>query len=593
MKLSHLYSNKPNVFNPVRFSPGLNVVIAEIRDPANLEKDTHNLGKSTLSRMIDFALLKERSKDFFLFKHENIFSSFIFFIEIDLENGSFLTLRRAVENASKISFKYQAANYQDFSSLAEEEWDHWEIPFERAKSLLDGALDLQAIKPFGYRQALGYALRTQDDYDDVFRLSKFAGKHSDWKPYLAKVLGFDAEAVSESYELSTDIENQSAEVSLLRIQIASTNLTPDKLEGILLVREKEVRLVEKQLELYNFQLSDSGVSEQLVNEIESRISELNERRYYLQMSRKRISDSLRDRVLFDPEKTRTLFEEAGVLFQGQIKRSFDELIAFNISIADERESYLKDELQQITQELSGIESELIQQNDRRASSLSVLQDRETFSKYRKMSEHLVELRTNYELLTRLKHAFDRIQTIEKQVTLKKARREEIKQALTENILAGSEIYRAIRLAFSDIVKHTIDREAVLSTRVNEQGNLEFSADILNERGAETSEALGHTYQMLLCIAFDMAVVASYLGQKFIHFIFHDGIFEGLDDRKKLNLIHQAREYCGRGIQHIVTLIDSDLPMQDDGKRFRFETDEVCLILHDQGDAGRLFKMPVW
>ena len=57
MKLSKLYSNKPDVFEPVDFAPGLNVVMAEIRLPENRNKDTHNLGKTTLGRLLDFGFL--------------------------------------------------------------------------------------------------------------------------------------------------------------------------------------------------------------------------------------------------------------------------------------------------------------------------------------------------------------------------------------------------------------------------------------------------------------------------------------------------------------------------------------------------------
>jgi uncharacterized protein YydD (DUF2326 family) len=69
MKLSKLYSNRHNSFPPIRFNDGLNVVLAEIRDPENLNKDTHNLGKTTIAQIIDFCLLKKRSASFFLFKN--------------------------------------------------------------------------------------------------------------------------------------------------------------------------------------------------------------------------------------------------------------------------------------------------------------------------------------------------------------------------------------------------------------------------------------------------------------------------------------------------------------------------------------------
>ena len=48
MKLSRLYSNRPDLFDPIEFVPGLNVVMGEIRLPENRSRDTHNLGKTTL-----------------------------------------------------------------------------------------------------------------------------------------------------------------------------------------------------------------------------------------------------------------------------------------------------------------------------------------------------------------------------------------------------------------------------------------------------------------------------------------------------------------------------------------------------------------
>jgi uncharacterized protein YydD (DUF2326 family) len=65
-----LYSNKPELFEPIAFRSGLNVVLGEIRLPENKKKDTHNLGKTTLGSLIDFCLLAGRDPRFFLFKHQ-------------------------------------------------------------------------------------------------------------------------------------------------------------------------------------------------------------------------------------------------------------------------------------------------------------------------------------------------------------------------------------------------------------------------------------------------------------------------------------------------------------------------------------------
>src|SRR5579884_766163 len=486
MKLSRIYSNKPEIFVPIEFQDGLNVVLAEIREPENREKDTHNLGKTTLSRLIDFCLLKQKDKDFFLFKHHDRFADFEFFLEIKLAGEEFLTIRRSVENATKISFKKHKKGRQEFVQLSESEWDHFDVAFDRAKQLLDGILDLKAIAPFDYRDAIGYSLRVQDDYGDIFQLGKFRGKHSDWKPYLAKMLGFNTDLVVENYTIANEIEALESDATSLRADLVGGLDDLDKIDGVLVIKQSQATDLERQVRQYNFHLADAKITEELVNDIESQIASLNQRRYYLNMHQKRIRDSLREKIVFDPDSAQALFQEAGVLFQGQIKKQFEDLKRFNAAIAEERVGILEEELKQITVDLAEIETQLSHLNDKRTTSLAILDDKQFFAKYRKMTARWVEVKADLEVLTRQRKAAQEFQNIQNKIIAKKARRTELRQLIEENISAPNERYRSIRLFFTEIIKSTIDRDVVLSTRVNENGNLEFSAEILNEKGAETS-----------------------------------------------------------------------------------------------------------
>ena len=96
MKLSRLYSNKPALFDSVDFTPGLNVIMAEIRLPENRDRDTHNLGKTTLGRLLDFGFLAGRDPKFFLFKHFDLFKEFVFLLEIELPDATYVTVCRSV-----------------------------------------------------------------------------------------------------------------------------------------------------------------------------------------------------------------------------------------------------------------------------------------------------------------------------------------------------------------------------------------------------------------------------------------------------------------------------------------------------------------
>jgi uncharacterized protein YydD (DUF2326 family) len=157
----------------------------------------------------------------------------------------------------------------------------------------------------------------------------------------------------------------------------------------------------------------------------------------------------------------------------------------------------------------------------------------------------------------------------------------------------SSLFSSIRIFFSDIVEEVIGRKALLSVSPNQLGHLEFNSEILDESGTTTSADEGHSYRKLLCIAFDLAVLRGHIADKFPRFVFHDGVFESLDNRKKEKLLSIIRQYAEFGIQQIITLIDSDLPPRTEQDEPLFDENEIVLTLHDENEQGRLFKMESW
>jgi len=595
MKLSKLYCNMPDTFAPVNFVDGLNVVLAEIRLPENRKKDTHNLGKTIFGILIDFCLLAGRDKNYFLFKHFNLFEKFVFFIEIELLDETFVTIRRSVEDSSTISFKRHKESRQNFTKLADAEWDHFNVPFERARSLLDGLLDLRALKPWSYRKGLGYLLRSQDDFRDVFQLRKFQAAHSDWKPYLAHILGFRDEIIQEHYRKEDDLAKMQQTAQTLEAELRGSIADLSKIEGMLLLKQKEVGKKQELLDAFDFRAQDKRKTKQLVEEIDARISHLNSERYYLNQNKKKIDAALEEeQILFDPDEAERLFKESGVFFEGQIKRDFQQLIAFNRAITVERRAYLGDERNEIDAEIKKINSELNDLGKRHSEILSFVSSADSFKKYKQFSNEIVNLKADITFLERQRVYLQRLQELRKRI---RAAEDEIirLQALIEEDVekqnsTQDSLFSCIRLFFSEIIEEVIDRKALLTVSPNKEGHLDFKVDILDESGNASSAGHGHTYQKLLCIAFDMAITRAHSKDRFPHFLFHDGVFESLDNRKKVTLLDVIRRYSDYGIQHIITLIDSDLPKPATST---FDDTEIILRLHDENDQGRLFKMRSW
>lgn len=575
----------------------MNVVMAEIRLPENRSKDTHNLGKTTLGRLLDFGFLAKRDPKFFLFKHSDLFKEFIFFLEIELEDASFVTIRRSVKEATKISFKRHQAGHQDLSGLALTEWDHVNMPFERARELLDGVLDWRAIKPWAYRKGLGYLLRSQDDFRDVFHLRKFAAAHSDWKPFLAHVLGFDAQLIVEHYEKEEQLSKKQAIAQTIKNELGGSIEDISKIEGILLLKQKEAEKKQTLLDAFDFRTQDKDSTKQLVDDIDVKIASLNAERYSYNQTKKKIISSLEeDQILFNPDEAQRLFEEAGVLFKGQIKKDFQQLIDFNRAITDERRGYLQEEREEVEAELKRINAELNFLGKKRSEMLSFLSETDIFGKYKQVSDEMVILRADITSLERQRGFLHRLQELRKEIRALTEERGNLQAQIEANVekqnSAQDSLFSAIRVFFNEIVEEVIDRKALLSVSPNQLGHLEFKAEILDESGNATSADLGHTYRKLLCIAFDLAVLRAHLDEKYPRFVYHDGVFESLDDRKKENLLAIIRRYAELGLQPIITLIDSDLPVRA-GDQPVFSSDEIVITLHDEGEKGRIFKMRAW
>ena len=328
------------------------------------------------------------------------------------------------------------------------------------------------------------------------------------------------------------------------------------------------------------------------------IAALNAERYSLNQNRKKILTSLEDdQILFNPDEAQRLFDEAGVLFKGQIKKDFQQLIAFNKAITEERRGYLQEERVEVDTNLKRINAELSALGKKRSDMLSFLSGTDVFSKYKQVSDDMVTLRADITSLERQRGFLHRLQDLRTDIRALTEERGRLQTQVEADVEKQnsdkSSLFSIIRLFFSEIVEEVINRKALLSVSPNKEGHLDFKAEILDESGNATSADLGHTYRKLLCIAFDMAVLRAHLDDKFPRFVYHDGVFESLDDRKKEILLSVIRRYAEFGIQPVITLIDSDLPARSNTDDSVFVDSEIVLTLHDENEQGRLFKMRSW
>ena len=588
-----LYSNKDE-FEDIEFRSGLNVVLGEIRLKKDHERDTHNLGKSTLCQVLDFCLLKQRDKKCFLFKHEELFRDYVFYLELQLADGRYLTIQRGVTNPSKISLYVSRDRGADARELDEEGWTHNRLPFEKAKSLVDGYLGYTSLQPWDYRKVVPYLLRSQVDFNNVFKPLVFRGPDKDWKPFLLHAMGFDNSVFERRYELEAEIESLKTQESSLANSLPRGIADSSELDALIAIKQREVENTQLFLDEFKLDPQDRNAVKTLVEDVDEQSAALNNQRYELRYSIAQIEKSLdKERLLFSTTEAKKLFDEAGVLFDGQIKRSFDQLLNFNRDITEERRSYLTDDLKDAKAELKDVEAKLRDLDDRRSKLLSQLTSHDAMSKYKAATNDLVESKAELETLKQRREHIGELQKVRQQIVSKQAELAACDGEIRENIDQVSSadqdgLFSRLRREFDEIVNDVVNQHGMLSVSANSNGHAEFRAEIVNKDGTSTNQDEGVTYKKLLCIAFDLALILAHDGKGFPTFVYHDDAFGSLDNRKKESLRNVMRKCADRGVQQVVTVIDSDLPNPD-----FFDADEIVLHLHDAGDDGRLFKIPEW
>lgn len=598
MRLVRLYSDQPQLFLPIEFNGGISAVLAEIRIPENRELDTHNLGKTTVGALIDFCLLKGKDSKFFLFKHEDLFKSFVFFLEIELPDGSFLTIRRPVVPGSKIDFLRREASVEDAAAVPDAEWDHREVPFDRAVNLLNGMLSIDVLRPWAFRKLVGYLIRTQQDYRDVFQLGKFSGKHREWKPFVAHLLGADSGSITKLYDKGAELEESETQLQVLTREWGPDDSDPSLLDGLLASARRRIAAKEKALGAFNFRGEDERTIADVVDELDDRIVTLNDELYQLRQLAKRINDSLEQRkITFNPDSAGKLFAEAGIVFDGQLKKDYKQLIEFNRAITEERRTELLAQRKEAQSAIGVTEAELVELNEKRSESLAFLRETDSVEKYKQTARELSKIQAEVAVLEQRREAASRLTELRRKVRATSQELGQLQTLVEEELeqLSQDEAGRfgEIRRHFADVIAAVLDEQAVLSMTLNKKGGVEFRAEMMGPAGAVTSGDRGTSYRKLLCIAFDLAILRSYLDVSFPRFVYLDGALEQLEPRTRGNLIEVFREYAGAGIQPIISLLSSDLPDGLGESPRTLSTQDIVLTLHDAGDDGLLFKMPPW
>lgn len=596
MKLSSLYANKTN-FKRIDFNDGVNIIIGRINNLENLETNTHNLGKSLIVKLVDFLLLKEKiNKDFFLKKSDE-FNEYIFFLELKLNDGRFVTIKRAVEKATQVSIKVHTVCKQNL--VDEKDWDYESIPVGETKnkvkaiSIIQDLLNFEVLNDEQYRNFLTYFMREQGDYKDPFLLGKYTkGKDSAWKPMLFELLGYSGKLLQEIFDVTDEIEKLKKEIEEIETYSKVKDGDIDSQQNIKKLCEGKIKELELQAKDFDFYLSDANISKELIDEIEKNVANLNVKLFKAKSDLARINEELSLNIAYDYDSVFDLFQEVQLIFPDTLKKSFEELVEFNKKITVERQAKLSELQTRKNTEAIQFDEQLQELNRQRVDALKKLQEAETFQKFNDAQSSIDIWRRRVFEADQKIQAIQELRKKEIKISAERTKFDKLRDEVATLIEKATDQATKIRDLFTKFVKRIIGQTATLSLELpkkQDSGNINFKVITLGDDGKETQAGDGYTYKKEICASMDLAILKSYKERSFCRFVIHDGCVDGDDPRCATGYLELIKELAGDGLQCIVTMIDNVVPFKADGKKYDLNDSEVVLELNDEADgSGKLF-----
>lgn len=584
LKLSRLYANDSNIFPDIIFREGLNIVFANVTKEQK-NKSSHSLGKTTLVDLLNFCLLKQIDKDFFLKK--KLFEDFIFYLEVEYASNRFVTIKRPVKGKICIhsSHKKDKLNYLD-----DKDWEFSSLSLNNAKRTFDSfvsILDLNKVG-FTFRNGLRYCLRKQTQYENTFKVNTSRETDSVWKPYLAHVLGINSTFVKEKYEANNQVE--SIKNAIKQIESLPKE-SAQSLEAEIAQLEAHISRMQIELDKFDFRKADTEINSELVGNISLNVSEFNKKIYEIDQTIHAINESIRTEFSFDLGKVVELFNEVKIHFPDKLLHSYQDLINLNTQMSEGRKIRLKSAKQKLLEERENTEEALNIATEKQKELASILLQKDAFSKYKIMQARLSREGSRLAVLQERVEKLDYASSLADRLESALSRQNDAAKLLEKatRVRDNAQMKHAVEV-FSEIVEYVLSISAFIFTNTNSEGNLEFKIGLKDQ----TSVNDGFSYTRTLSAIFDMTLLSIHSDESFYKFSFHDGLFESLDDRVKFKLIDKMREVSEiHGLQFIISVLDSDIPISETGRRSYFSPNEIIRELNDEGDSGRLFKMPAF
>ncbi len=531
-------------FKEVKFRPGLNLFIAEKSQGSSATDSRNGAGKSSLIEILHFTLGLSRLTDSVL-RHSAL-SAYSFDLTLDWRNtADAVSVHRSLSKRSHVMLSPNVANATQLVGTATiREWtnaigrDLFNLPEEHP-----GVSSRALISLYIRRDS-------QHGFDDP--VSTFARQTiTEATNNVAYLLGLNWRLIS-GYQGIASRERLRKELKratkdpVFGLVVGSAS----ELRGQVVAAGKRVGELDEQLrefkvvpEYESIQQKADDIDESIRR---SRLRDAADRRNLADLQRSVAAD-------YEPDTSyvERVYRELGRVLPGEIRKSYDDVLAFHDSITSNRRAYLETEINAVRERLQKRTQQRAVLGVEHSKLLELLSQGGALDAYSTLSNQHATARAQLETLTSRLDTAKKLEATQAEI---KQERLSLQQQISRDLDERAPQIDEINALFQSFVGslYSPDRDAFV-----EIVPLETSLRIRPHIGGENSRGIGK--MVIFCFDLTWAVLA-HRGGRGPDFLVHDShMFDGVDERQVARALQLSNRVCeAEGLQYIVTMNSDDL-----------------------------------
>lgn len=564
-------------FRPIKFTSGLNVILADRAEDSS-RKDTRNgLGKSTLIEIIHFCLGANVNKGRGL--AIPALEEWIFTMEISLGDER-ITVSRAVAEPKTVTVKDLGDDWPDLPDI--EFTGERSFTQEQWKAFLGYALfsltppEAPKYNP-SFRSLISYFVRRRHHaFGDPF--SHFPNQKP-WNKqvHIALLLGMDWHLAVQWQQIkdqNTELKDLHKLVKRGAVPYIRGNMGELEAERVLLLQEIE----ENSRTLANFKVhpqyeSIQQEADQLTEKLHAATNEniLTARRLKL------YQQAVESEEAPSTESMEQVYKEMGVVFSETIRKSLAEAKEFYALVIKDRRRFLKREISRLEHDMTEANNKIRELTETRGNLLQILSEHGAMDEMERLRERHGSKCEELEHIKRQIEQLRQIESRERQIARDKAELADLATCDHEERRDTWEI----PVGFFNLNSRALYRvPGHLIINLSDSG-FRFNIEIRKSG----SDGIGK--MKIFC--FDLAILEFCANRDLsIDFLVHDSeIFDGVDARQRAAALERAHDVTERtGTQYICALNSDMVPYDDFHKEFDLDRYVRCRLT-DGEESGTL------